>query len=146
MIPDTPPAFNTPSELSEILDELSRREPIFHRPELGTTRADFERMTAEDFWEVGASGRRYSRAIVLDELEKRWSMPHSHVWETSDFQCRKLCPDVYLLTYTLVQEKQRRTRRATIWQRSAEGWKIVYHQGTLVAEAKKEGTCWAFRR
>ena len=28
-------------------------------------------MTVEDFWEVEASGRRYSRAYVLDELEKR---------------------------------------------------------------------------
>jgi hypothetical protein len=40
-----------------------------------------------------------------------------------------------LLTYTLLQNKQRLTRRATIWQRTAEGWKIVYHQGTIVQDA-----------
>lgn len=126
------PMLTTDPELSEILAELSRREPIFHRPEFGTTRADFESMTVEDFWEVGASGRRYSRSYALDELEKRHAGPHSDVWETADFHCRRLAADVYLLTYTLLQDKKRRTRRSTIWQRTAEGWKIVYHQGTLV--------------
>lgn len=28
-------------------------EPLSRRPELGTTRADFEAMTTDDFWEVG---------------------------------------------------------------------------------------------
>ncbi len=126
------PDLTTPPELASVLRELMDREPIFHRPELGTTRADFERMTREDFWETGASGRRYSRAFVLDELEKRLSLPHTDVWETSDFCCRELAPSLYLLTYTLVQNHTRETRRATIWRRTDEGWKIVYHQGTIM--------------
>jgi hypothetical protein len=47
------PALATAPELEGVLAELSRREPIFHRPEFGTSRADFERMTAEDYWETG---------------------------------------------------------------------------------------------
>ena len=132
--PEMGPTLTTDPELSEVLAELSRREPIFHRPELGTTRADFEKMTVEDFWEVGASGRRYSRAYVLDELEKRYAIPRHDIWETMDFHCRRLAAHVYLLTYTLIQDEKRRTRRATIWQRTAEGWKIVYHQGTVVED------------
>ncbi len=119
---------------ADILTELSRREPIFHRPELGTTRADFERMTADDFWEVGASGRIYSRDYVLDVLESRYAVPQDERWETMDFHCRRLAQDTYLLTYTLLQNQERRTRRMTIWQRTTEGWKIVYHQGTIIEE------------
>jgi hypothetical protein len=150
---DNESAFSIDRETSEVLAELSAREPIFHRPEFGTTRADFEKMTVEDFWEVGASGRIYSRSEVLDTLEKRYSRPHrdvqegevregnvqerdvleNDVWETMDFRCRKLAPDVYLLTYTLIQDGTRHTRRSTIWQRTTGGWKIVYHQGTVVA-------------
>src|SRR6185437_6641019 len=115
----------TSPELQSILDGLSAREPIFHRAEYGTTRADFEKMTVEDFWETGASGRIYSRRFVLDELEKRFCAPYKDVWETSDFACRRLAEDVYLLTYTLLQNHTRLTRRATIWQKTAEGWKIV---------------------
>jgi len=135
MLSNMEPTLTTDLEISEILAELCRREPIFHRPEFGTTRADFEKMIAEDFWEVGASGRRYSRTFVLDALEKRYAAAHNDVWETSDFHCRKLAQDVYLLTYNLIQDKTRRTRRSTIWQRSADGWKIVYHQGTIVLDA-----------
>ncbi len=90
-------------------------------------------MVVADFWEVGASGQRYSRLDVLNELEKRHSAPHEDVWETSDFRCRQLAPDVYLLTYTLLQDKDRFTRRATIWQSTKADWKIVYHQGTIVS-------------
>src|SRR5450631_2887021 len=122
-------------ELAAIAAELLRREPIFHRPEFGTTRADFEGMMAEEFWETGASGRRYSRAEVLEILEKRHATAHVDVWEVTDFDCRGLAHDLYLVTYTLLQDGVRLTRRATIWRREAEGWKIVYHQGTIVQDA-----------
>jgi hypothetical protein len=124
--------LTTDPDLLGILEELASREPIFHRPEMGTSRADFEKMTVADFWETGASGRRYSRAYVLDLLEKRHSAAHLDVWETTGFHCRRLAEDIYLLTYTLLQNKNRKTRRSTIWQQTADGWKIVFHQGTIV--------------
>lgn len=126
------PDLATAPELLDVLDELRRREPIFHRPEFGDTRADFERMTTPDYWEIGASGRRYSRPYVLDILEARRGKPEPAVLGTSDFQCRQLGADVYLLTYTLSQN-ERLTRRATVWQRVAGEWKIAFHQGTVVA-------------
>jgi hypothetical protein len=123
----------TDAKLLPILEELQRREPIFHRPEFGTTRADFQAMTEPDFWEVGASGRRYSREYVLDVLEERYRQPLEDDWETSDFHCREIAADNYLLTYTLKQGA-RITRRATLWRHTAQGWKIVYHQGTVVSD------------
>jgi hypothetical protein len=116
-----------------VLKELIDREPLFHRPEFGTTRQDFENMTVEGFWEVGASGRRYSRKYTLDTLEERHSQPHIDIWETRDFHCLEIAADNYLITYTLIQE-DRVTRRATIWRRCSTDWKIVYHQGTVVEE------------
>ncbi|HEX8756257.1 MAG TPA: DUF4440 domain-containing protein [Steroidobacteraceae bacterium] len=135
------PWLTTDPGLREVLQDLRSREPIFHRPELGTTRADFEAASAPDFWEVGASGRRYSRGHVLDVLEDRHQVA-SHLaledtWEATDFACRELGSDTYLLTYTLLQG-QRRTRRATIWRRSADAWKILFHQGTLVEDDTSE--------
>lgn len=131
------PALVTDPALTAVLGELMSREPIFHRPEFGTTRADFERMTALDFWEFGASGRRYSREYVLAELERRHRHPGPDIWETRDFHCRELAPELYLLTYTLVQDHVRTTRRSTIWRRTSEGWKIVFHQGTIVQETEQ---------
>jgi hypothetical protein len=127
----TEPDLVTPASLVDVLHELMAREPIFHRPELGTRRIDFENMTEAGFWEVGASGRRYSREHVLEILEERYANPGPDPWETRDFHCLEIAPDNYLLTYTLHQGA-RVTRRATIWRRRGHDWKIVYHQGTIV--------------
>ena len=121
----------TAAHLQGILKELSQREPIFHRPELGTTRRDYENMTDPGFWEVGASGRRYSRDYILDTLGNRALEGGTDVWEIKDLQCLEIAADNYLITYTLLQGS-RVTRRATLWRRAAAGWKILYHQGTLV--------------
>jgi hypothetical protein len=121
-------------ELATVLDELRRREPIFHTPEFGSTTAEFERSTSPDYWEVGASGRRYSRNFILSELIT--SVPYVDAaaagWQSSEFGLRRLGPETYLLTYTLDQAG-RRTRRATIWQSSEAGWRILFHQGTIIS-------------
>src|SRR5262245_56782839 len=128
------PNLVTATEHLPVLDELMQREPIFHRPELGTTRGDFENMNDDSFWDVRASGRRYSRKYILDTLEKRYENATADIWETRDFHCLEIAPDNYLITYTLTQG-ERVTRRATIWRRTIHGWKILYHQGTVVQES-----------
>ena len=135
MFPQAEPTLVTDPALLGVLEALRAREPIFHRPEFGATRADFDNMMAPDFWEVGASGRRYSREYALAELERRVSEGTiNDQLEATDFLCRRLAGEVYLLTYTLFQG-ERKTRRATIWQRTDAGWKIVFHQGTIVQDA-----------
>ena len=131
---DMEPQLQTAPEHVAIRDELMQREPLFHRAAFGTKRKDFEKMTAPEFWEVGASGRRFSREFVLSILEKRYENSTEDVWEIGDFHCREIAADNYLATYTLIQG-QRVTRRATIWRRAPEGWQIVYHQGTVVAQS-----------
>jgi len=130
----TEPDLATATQHPAVFEELHRHEPVFHRPEIGTTRADFERMTDEAFWEVGASGRRYSREYVLAVLEERRHNPGEDKWEVHDFHCAEIAADNYLVTYTLRQE-ERLTRRASIWRRTAAGWKIIFHQGTVVADS-----------
>jgi hypothetical protein len=127
------PQLVTAANLLGIQQELQRREPLFHREEFGTTRRDFEKMTAPEFWEVGASGRRYSREYVLNILESRFETSGDDPWEVRDFHCAEIAADNFLVTYTLLQG-QRVTRRATLWRRAATGWQAVFHQGTIVAE------------
>lgn len=116
----------------EVREELARREPLFHRIEFGTTRADYEKMIVPTFWEIGASGRRYSREYILDVLEERNRNPTVDPWKVQDFECIEITADNYLATYRLIQDA-RVTRRATLWRRDSEGWRAVYHQGTVVS-------------
>ncbi len=119
--------------LDTILDELKAREPIFHRTAFGTTLEDFDRVMAPDYWEVGASGSRYSRKFILELLAQRpFVDAEAEGWRCSGFGLRALGDGKYLLTYTLDQ-KGRITRRATIWEKVEVDWRIVYHQGTVVS-------------
>jgi hypothetical protein len=129
------PKLETAPELVDVLAELSRLEPIFHWPPADMSLDALRRMTVDDFWETGASGRRYAREFVFEVLQQRMAKAEPDVWEISDLYCRKLADDIYLLTYTLLQDRTRLTRRSTIWQRAADGWKIIYHQGTVVQDA-----------
>ncbi|STX81609.1 Uncharacterized protein conserved in bacteria [Legionella busanensis] len=123
------------NNLKNILEELKQREPIFHHPDkFGNTREVLESMTVEDFWEVGASGAIYDRDFVIKTLLERYNDPnYKDDWQTSDFKCREIAKDNYLLTYTLVQDQARVTRRSTLWRREKNRWLIVYHQGTIVS-------------
>ena len=115
----------TQPHLLPILAELVVREPIFHRPEFPT-------IMAPDYWETGASGRRYSRDFILHTLATEPPIDAAAAgWQIIEPQCRQLGEATYLLTYTLHQG-ERRTRRATIWRFSPDGWQILYHQGTII--------------
>ncbi|MBV9802898.1 MAG: hypothetical protein JO130_06895 [Solirubrobacterales bacterium] len=89
------------SNLDDVLAQLLDREPIFHRPHLGTTRADYEAQTADDFWEAGASRQVYGRDHVLDSLVRRGKVPGDEYWTISDASCRPLGDRTYALTYQL---------------------------------------------
>ena len=120
-------------ELLPIFAELRAREPIFHTKTFGATIDDFARVMAEEYCEIGASGRRYSREFILRTLEEHPPVDAEAAgWRCWDFGLRSLGPAIYLLTYTLDQNG-RITRRATIWHRTEAGWRILYHQGTIVA-------------
>ena len=120
-------------EREEILAELRPLEPIFHTKVFGLTAAERERRVAPEYWEVGASGRRYTRGFIMKLLlEKPPPDAEEADWKCQDFGLRQLGPGAtYLLTYTLDQTG-RITRRATVWHKGAEGWRILYHQGTIV--------------
>jgi len=124
---DSPP-------LERVEAELVAREPIFHHPELGTAREDFLAQTAVDFWEVGASGRVYDREQVIGVLLARGKVPGDEDWVVSDVRLRAVAGDTYALTYHLDQAG-RRSRRLTLWRLYPDGWKVLYHQGTVIEDA-----------
>jgi hypothetical protein len=122
-----------PSRSDPILAELLAREPIFHRPAFASTPADFAALMAPGYWEVGASGAIYTRDFILQHLAANPPIDAAAAqWQLLDPQCRQLADALYLFAYTLHQGP-RRTRRATLWQRTPTAWQILYHQGTILS-------------
>ena len=124
--------------LLNVYAEISRREPIFHTPAFGMTGTERECLMSADYWEVGASGRRYSREFILRMLEKQPPVDaESEGWQDYDHGLKLLAADTYLFTYTL-RQSERITRRATIWQCTQQEWRILYHQGTVVTSEEDD--------
>lgn len=116
----------------DVFEDLRRREPIFHRPEFPT-------ITAPGYWEVGASGRLYNHDFIVNHLKQNPPVDADAAgWQCTDHGVRMLGPTTYLFTYTL-RQGDRVTRRATIWEKAADGWLVVYHQGTIVTAKESTG-------
>jgi hypothetical protein len=127
------PTLNTDPWLIDTLKELSALEPVFHTPEAYSTLDAIENIMAPSFWEIGASGRRYSREYDIKILSERLQNPKTKNWVSSRFHCQEIIENNYLLTYMLQQE-DRITQRSSIWRRTTKGWQILFHQGTIVSE------------
>lgn len=120
---------------AEIVTELRRREPVFHQLPEGTTREELEPRLTADFFEIGASGRVYSRERVIETVVDRYERNEPSVDnEVDDFKCVQLAEHIFLVTYDLRQpdgHAMRLTRRATVWTNELGRWQVAYHQGTL---------------
>ncbi|HEY6447291.1 MAG TPA: DUF4440 domain-containing protein [Acidobacteriaceae bacterium] len=124
---------NAAYDPATILKELRRLEPIFHTSAFGATIEQLDARMASGYFEIGASGRRYSRAFILKTLESRPPVDAAEAgWERADFAVQALGPDTFHVTYRL-RQGHRITRRSTIWRRNGGAWQILYHQGTIVA-------------
>ena len=125
-------------ESSSQRHELIRREPIFHHPELIWDAGSFDEQIAEDFDEVGASGRRYSRSevkeIVLGRLEGTHADSLADGYRIEEEESRILADDVVQVLYTLCTPS-RVTRRSTLYRRRGSIWQAVFHQGTVIEDA-----------
>lgn len=121
------------SELTiDVLKELTELEIHIHWPALGTSKQDIENLLDENFWEVGASGKKYDREIVLKVLLERAQKKNREIWASENFQCTLLAENIYLLTYTNYQG-ERKAERSSIWKKFDSGYKLIYHQGTIVS-------------
>lgn len=122
---------------AEIVNALNEREPIFHNDPPNADRSYLEGLIAEDYVEVGGSGRIYSRERVIETVVDRYDREEPAVeYNVDEFSVRQIAPQIYLATYTLSQpdgHETRVTRRSTIWTDSTGSWQVVYHQGTVVA-------------
>lgn len=103
------------------------------RPEVRALPERLMELIADDFVELGQSGRRYRKADVLQLLPAR----PGTILHASDFESRILGPDTVLLTYLAENviaagRVSSRSLRSSIWQRREGHWQIVFHQGTSV--------------
>jgi glyoxylase I family protein len=112
------------ARLHRLESALARRDPEL----LDGDSRTLGQLIADDFLELGASGRTWRaadvRATLANEAPRDVPM--------AEFAVMRLAPTVALVTYE--SRDPRHARRSSLWIRRNRRWQMVFHQGTLVAE------------
>ena len=92
-------------------------------------------LLSDDFVEFGSSGHIFSKATVIAALGEEVPIQRS----ISNFKLYPLAEGVALVTYLAVARsgpngEPRESLRSSIWKRGAAGWRMAFHQGTLIAK------------
>lgn len=98
-------------------------------------RSDATRLDAllhENFLEFGRSGAAYAKSDILSRLP---AQAQHWVIVADQFAVRPLGQAAALLTYRSADQQpdgtlDRFTLRASVWERTARGWQMSFHQGT----------------
>lgn len=121
----------------ELFITLFWLETLLWRPETRSSRKTMETILAEDFREIGRSGRIWKR----DEMFGHYSVIDV-VLPLPDMQVKLLDSGQALLTYTSIVGggcAAEYSRRSSIWSLQGGTWKLRFHQGTpYVPDARKD--------
>ena len=117
--------MTTDSDVADVL----RFERELQTAECRRDRARVIAILAEDFTEVGASGRVWDLASTLELLVAESG--DDSVIEVHDHTGR-IVGDGFILTRWDSSRAGRRARRTSLWRRDAAEWRLVHHQGTLL--------------
>ncbi|UWQ91757.1 DUF4440 domain-containing protein [Rhodobacteraceae bacterium M382] len=97
----------------ELLDPVVRADPV-----------KMHRLLADDFVEIGQSGRNYDKSGVIRMLAAASTSPQSV--SIVDFEARSVGPGLVLATYQIAETK---VLRSSLWRLSGQNWQMVFHQG-----------------
>lgn len=92
------------------------------------------RLIAEDFREVGATGRAFGKDDVLARLPHETGVG----FLAGAMEAHVLAPDVVLVTYTVERTVDGHTTgslRSSVWVNHDGNWQMRYHQGTHAGTA-----------
>lgn len=105
-------------------------------PEVRRSTEMLGELLMDDFVEFGSSGTVYDKHTIFKALTES---PEDRDIHISDFELAVLSEGVALVTYRCESKTSnsginvRKTIRSSIWKREGNQWKMLFHQGTIVA-------------
>lgn len=87
----------------------------------------------DNFEEIGASGRVFSKKDILQELATEKVIE----FKLSNFRFTELSEGCILVKY-VSNNNNNYAHRCSIWIKSADKWRIIFHQGTPFQETAQQ--------
>ena len=130
MVPAAQLAMNESD--TPLLSMLRGLELALITPPVRSDAARLDALLHENFLEFGRSGAVYAKADILSRLP---AQAQQLLMVADQFEVRPLGKTAALLTYRSADQRpdgtmDRFTLRASVWERTARGWQMRFHQGT----------------
>jgi hypothetical protein len=108
-----------------VADELRMLEQQLLDPAMRADAAFLEQILADDFQEIGQSGRRYDKPTAMSELAVApgFDGPRTIL----DFEAREVQEGLVLAIYVIAETA---TQRSSLWRKRGGMWQLVFHQAT----------------
>ncbi len=122
----------------ELEAQLRELEESHLRPEVRSSPEALRSLLADDFFEIGSSGRVWNRDQIIE------AVPRMNTFTASieRFAVQPLAPGVALTTYRLVttsgDARTTHTLRSSIWVHREGRWRLFFHQGTPAATPEED--------
>lgn len=123
------------------MEEIVKLEIELHQPSVRKSRPRLDQLLHDSFIEIGRSGEIYDKEQILTSLQ---SEATHRVW-SQDYALQPINDGLVLLTYRSAhlgpdESLTRFSRRSSLWEKSKQGWKMRYHQGTPTDAFERQAT------
>jgi hypothetical protein len=112
-------------KLQELEEQLLTSAARHHAAELSS-------LLADEFREFGSSGKVFSKAEIISELQSETSVPLS----LKSFEAYAVSDHAFLVTFRAVKEipglPPAESLRSSLWIYRDGRWQMLFHQGTRV--------------
>ena len=124
--------MNRETGITQTLLDLEQR---LFQPDVRHSREEMAKLLAEDFIEIGSSGKVYDRNSIIEETGREEGI----LITLSSFNVRSLSNEIALVTYraAITDTTKHNTAysiRSSIWNNIDGNWRMVFHQGTPTRE------------
>ena len=112
--------------MDDVARTIGRLEAQLLDPAVRTSPSRLGALLHDDFIEFGASGRVYTKQLVLDTVPAE----APRALRMHEFSATVLAPGVVLATYRLHADGEPDSLRSSIWTQCDGAWLVLFHQGT----------------
>ncbi|MFZ5979041.1 MAG: DUF4440 domain-containing protein [Candidatus Zixiibacteriota bacterium] len=121
-----------------VREQLYNLELRLQRLEVRSSPEQLRGLLADEFVEIGGSGRVYDRDAIIAALFEETCIRIT----MTDFNAVVITADTVLVTYRAAisegdRVKMHKSWRSSLWRNRDSRWQMVFHQGTPIIDADK---------
>lgn len=111
--------------INNMYNQIRELELLLLDPSLRKSKQKLNELIDDEFIEIGVSGKIYNKQDILDSLPYE----NANKFKAYNFKFTEISNKVILIIYE-TEKSSFKALRSSIWRKSDDNWKLIFHQGT----------------